>query len=118
MLDLRYTNCRGCDPIVIAGRALTGFFQVIARLLYPRRFAPRSCSESFRTASSASDGVRAPVQTSLPLPNSSITTLGSSIRQTRPGNCPASYSTRSRPNVTATELRLMTDPRSELATMF
>ncbi len=65
-----------------------------ARLANQRR-SPLALSSAviFSTASSTSEGLRAPVQTTLPLPNRRITTLGSSMRYTRPGNCSGSYST-------------------------
>src|SRR5439155_25606077 len=46
----------------------------------------------FSTAFPTSAGVRAPVQTTLPLLNMSRTTFGSLIRYTRLGNCSGSYS--------------------------
>src|SRR5271157_6169943 len=96
--------------------------RVGAGFVRPRSRCKRPASWSsfaiFWTASSASEGRRAPVQTSVPLPKRSTTTRGSSRRQTSPGNCSGSYSTRSRPRVTATEFRLISLSRLEVETMF
>jgi len=69
-----------------------------ARLM-DQRGSPAAFSSAviFSTACSTSEGLRAPVQTSFPLPNRRTTTFGSSMRYTRPGNCSGSYSTFSRP---------------------
>src|SRR2546425_703072 len=72
----------------------------------------------FSTAFSTSAGLRAPVQTTLPLPNMRRTTFGSSMRYTSPGNCSGSYSTAPGPRVIATALRSSGAPRAEVATMF
>src|SRR5437867_1814680 len=72
----------------------------------------------FSTAFSTSAGLRAPVHTTLPLPNMSRTTFGSSMRYTRPGNCSGSYSTEPSPRVIATAFRSIWAPRSDVATMF
>ena len=45
----------------------------------------------FSTAVWMSSSFFAPVQTSLPLANSKMTTLGFSMRYIRPGNCSGSY---------------------------
>src|SRR6266704_5457125 len=72
----------------------------------------------FSTAFSTSAGLRASVQTTLPLPNMWRSTFGSSMRYTRPGNCSGSYSTAPGPRVIATALRSSGAPRSDVATMF
>src|SRR6266581_69112 len=72
----------------------------------------------FSTAFSTSAGLRAPVQTTLPLPNMRRTTFGSSMRYTRPGNCSGSYSSAPSPRVIATAFRSIWAPRSDVATMF
>src|SRR3989304_4104248 len=50
-----------------------------------RRPAAFSSAVIFSTACSTSEGLRAPVQTSLPLPKRRTTTFGTSIRWTSPG---------------------------------
>src|SRR2546426_517714 len=70
----------------------------------------------FSTAFSTSAGLRAPVQTTLPLPNMSRTTFGSSMRYTRPGNCSGSYSEPPRPRAIA--VRFSSGPREVDATTF
>src|SRR3989304_2968913 len=83
-----------------------------------RRPAAFSSAVIFSTACSTSEGLRAPVQTSLPLPNSRRTTFGSSMRQTSPGNRSGSYSTFPRPTKIATAFKSLCAPTLDPATMF